>query len=471
MIPLTAYRGRRVAVLGLGKAGRAVVASLLAGGATPVVHDDDPNAVARLGLDGVEQADLAEGTWPEVELLVTSPGVPHLYPEPHPVIRRAWAEGVPVDNDIGLFFEATAQSGAAVVAITGTNGKSTTTVLVRHLAAAAGRGVQMAGNIGRPVLDLDPPGLGDAVVLELSSFQTDQARSLKPDVAVFLNLTPDHHDRHGGHGGYFAAKRRLFELDRPRVAVIGVDEPEGRHLANMRRAGRDPGEATIAISGESGLRGRGRCFSPDGEDVVEWLDGVEVARYPLAGIRTLRGAHNRQNAAAAIAAVRALGVDAATVAAALPHYPGLAHRLEEVGRRGRVLFVNDSKATNADSAEKALASFPRVHWILGGKAKAGGISSLVPLFPRVAKAYLIGEAAPAFAETLDGHVAYEVCGTLAAAVAAAARDAAGDPADEPVVLLSPACASYDQFPNFEVRGDAFRDLVLALDGIERTGRS
>jgi UDP-N-acetylmuramoylalanine--D-glutamate ligase len=471
MIPLTRYAGRRVAVLGLGKAGRAVVAALVAGGATAVVTDDDAAAVAKQVRPGVEAADLAGGAWPAVDVLVASPGVAHLYPEPHPVIRRAWGEGVPVDNEIGMFFGAIAHSGAAVIAITGTNGKSTTTALTRHLLEKAGRAVQMGGNIGRPVFDLDPPGPGDVVVLELSSFQIDQARTLSPDIAIFLNLTPDHHDRHGGHGGYFAAKRRLFEVGRPKVAIVGVDDPEGRFLANELRAGRDPGEATIAVSAAKPLGGRGRSFAADGPAVVEKRDGAEVSRWSLSGIGTLRGAHNAQNAAAAIAAVRALGVDAATIAAALPSFAGLPHRLEEVGRLGRVIFVNDSKATNADSSEKALASFPRVHWIAGGKPKAGGIEPLRPLFSKVARAYLIGEAAAEFAASLGSDVPHEIAGTLETAVAHAAAAAAGEPGDEAVVLLSPACASYDQFANFEARGDAFRSLVRSLPGITFGGHA
>lgn len=473
MIPIRGYEGRRVAVLGLGKAGRSVVEALLAGGATPVVHDDNPRAVADLGLPGVEQADLIEGSWEGIELLAASPGIAHLYPNPHPVIARAWGEGVPVDNEIGLFFRAVARSGALVVAITGTNGKSTTTALIHHLVAAAGRPVEMGGNIGVPVLGLSPPAPGDVVVLELSSYQIDQARLLAPDVALFLNLTPDHYDRHGGHGGYFAAKRRLFEVGRPRVAVIGVDEAEGRFLANLRRAGRAPGEDTVAISAERPLGGRGRSFSRDGSAVVEYRDGDALARYELAGIGSLRGVHNAQNAAAAIAAVRALGIAPAVIAEALKTFPGLAHRLEQVGRRGRVLFINDSKATNADAAARALASFGRLYWIAGGKPKEGGIESLAPFFPRIVKAYLIGEAAEAFARTLDGRVPYEQAGDLATATAVAARDAAADAAEgeEPVVLLSPACASFDQFPNFEKRGDVFRALVEALPGLSNPGGS
>ncbi|WP_312861599.1 UDP-N-acetylmuramoyl-L-alanine--D-glutamate ligase [Segnochrobactrum spirostomi] len=460
-------------MLGLGKAGRSVVEALLAGGATPVVHDDNPRAVADLGLAGVEQADLIEGSWDGIDLLAASPGITHLYPTPHPVIARAWGEGVPVDNEIGLFFRAIARSGAFVVAITGTNGKSTTTALIRHLVEAAGRPVQMGGNIGVPVLGLAAPAPGDVVVLELSSYQIDQARLIAPDVALFLNLTPDHYDRHGGHGGYFAAKRRLFEVGRPRVAVIGVDEAEGRFLANQRRAGRVPGEDTIAISAERPLGGRGRSFSRDGSAVVEYRDGDALARYELSGIGSLRGVHNAQNAAAAIAAVRGLGIAPPVIAAALKTFPGLAHRLEQVGRRGRVLFINDSKATNADAAARALASFGRLYWIAGGKPKEGGIESLAPFFPRIVKAYLIGEAADAFARTLEGRVPYVLSGDLATATAAAARDAAADAAEgeEPVVLLSPACASFDQFPNFEKRGDVFRALVEALPGLSNPGGS
>ncbi|SHO63045.1 UDP-N-acetylmuramoylalanine--D-glutamate ligase [Pseudoxanthobacter soli DSM 19599] len=469
MIPLVSLKGAKIGVLGLGRAGRSVAAAAAAGGAEVYVHDDDEGAVERLGIVGAVQTDLATGPWPALDLLVASPGAAHIYPKPHRVIERAWGEGVPVDNEIGLFFAAIAHSGATVIAITGTNGKSTTTALTRHLVASSGRAVQMGGNIGVPVFDLDMPAPGDVVVLELSSYQIDQARQLSPDIAVFLNLTPDHYDRHGGRGGYFAAKRRLFEVGRPRVSVIGVDEEEGRFLANLTRAGREPGGSTIAISATRDLGGHGLSYRFDGEAIVELRDGEARARYPLAGIGSLRGVHNAQNAAAAIAAVRAAGLAADVVADGLKTFPGLAHRLETVGRRGKVLFINDSKATNADSTAKALASFERIYWIAGGVPKAGGIADLAPFFGRIAKSYLIGEAAADFAATLEGRVPFELNGTLDAAVAAAARDAAGDGAAEPVVLLSPACASFDQFKSFEQRGDVFRTLVSGLAGIEMGG--
>lgn len=456
MIAIPGVSGRRVGVLGLARAGKAVARALLASGATPVLHDDAPGAAERFGLDGAEPADLVNGPWPGLDLLVTSPGVPHLYPRVHPAIARAFENGVPLDDDIGLFLDALRGSGVATIAVTGTNGKSTTTALLRHLAEAAGRRAEMAGNIGRAVFDLEMPAPGDVVVVELSSFQLDTARCLATEVAIFLNLTPDHHDRHGGHGGYFGAKRRLFDLGRPRVAVIGVDEDEGRFLA----ATRDPA-ATVRISVETRPAGPGRTLFRDGGDVVEAEDGREIARYPLAGIDTLRGTHNAQNAAAAIAALRALDIAPAAIAAGLATYPGLAHRMEIVGRRGRVTFVNDSKATNAESTAKALAAYPNAHWIAGGKPKEGGIASLAGFFPALAGAYLIGAAAAEFADTIGGATPVTRCGDLATAVARAAADAAADPG-EAVVLLSPACASYDQFTDFEARGDAFRCLVAEL---------
>ncbi|WP_334176166.1 UDP-N-acetylmuramoyl-L-alanine--D-glutamate ligase [Pseudoxanthobacter sp.] len=472
MLALEHLKGRRIAILGLGRAGRAVARAAVAGGAASVVvHDDNPDAVARAGLSGVDQADLATGPWPVLDLLVTSPGLAHLYPHPHRVIARAWEAGVPVDNEIGLYFAEIAAAGATVICITGTNGKSTTTALTRHLVAQSGRAVHMGGNIGVPVFDLERPEPGDIVVLELSSYQTDQARRLDPDIAVFLNLTPDHYDRHGGRGGYFAAKRRLFEVGRPAVSVVGTDEEEGRFLANMMRAAGEPGGSVAVISATRPPVARGLSYTFSDGAIAETRDGAERARYPLTGIGSLRGIHNAQNAAAAIAAVRAAGLDAATVAAGLATFPGLAHRLEVVGRAGKVLFVNDSKATNADAAARALASFQTIYWIAGGKPKAGGIADLAPFFGRIVKAYLIGEAEAEFAATLEGVVDFERCGTLAAATAAAARDAAADTGAEPVVLLSPACASFDQFRSFEERGEVFRSLAAGLEGVTIEGEA
>ncbi|HSF94559.1 MAG TPA: UDP-N-acetylmuramoyl-L-alanine--D-glutamate ligase, partial [Thermohalobaculum sp.] len=390
--------------------------------------------------------------------LIVSPGIPHLYPAPHPAIVAAQAAGVPVDNDVGLFFQAMAEPQEfddegpepKVIAVTGSNGKSTTTALIHHILKRAGKRTQMGGNIGRGVLDLDPPAPGEIVVIELSSYQIDLARSLAPDIGVFLNLSPDHLDRHGGLGGYFAAKRRLFEQGAPARSVIGVDEPEGRFLANHV-------EAPIAVSVKTRLRGEGWAVFMNKHHLTEWRAGKQVSAIDMRAALALKGAHNHQNACAAYAACRAAGLGPRQIEAGLMDFPGLAHRMERIGEAGGVTFVNDSKATNADAAEKALLSFENIRWIAGGQPKEGGITPLRPLFGRIARAYLIGEAAPAFAATL-GDTPHTLCGTLAEAVTAARAEAR--PGD--VVLLSPACASFDQFDNFEARGEAFRSLVTAF---------
>jgi len=500
MIPVTGFENRKVAILGLGRSGLAAARALKAGGAIPVCGDDNTASVEAAAREGFATADLADpASYEGVALLVLSPGIPHLYPHPHPAVATAFEAGVPVDNDVGLFFTAVEdwrsaalaslvpddedagplledliedviagdieQPGPKVVCITGSNGKSTTTALIGHILAEAGLGVAVGGNIGRGVLDLDPPEQLDTIyVLELSSYQTELARALAPDVAVFLNLSPDHLDRHGGFGGYFAAKRRLFEMASGSTAVVGVDEQEGRFLANSLRFDAETSMPVIEISAKRDLSGHdGAVYVEDGH-LVETFNGREAGRVDLAPARALAGRHNWQNAAAAYAACRSLGLEADEIAAGLASFPGLPHRMERVGERGGVLFVNDSKATNADAAEKALLSYERVRWIAGGKPKEGGIAALTPLFGRIAKAYLIGEAAADFAATL-GATPHVVSGTLAEAVAAAAAEAA--PGE--VVLLSPACASFDQFRDFEARGKAFRDLVLALEGVTAVG--
>jgi UDP-N-acetylmuramoylalanine--D-glutamate ligase len=457
MIPVRTYAGRTVGVLGLGKSGLTAARALRAGGATPLCWDDAEKPREAAAAEGFETADLTrEREAARLACLVVSPGIPHLYPAPHPAVARAQAEGVPVDNDVGLFFrallEAEPEDGSApkVIAVTGSNGKSTTTALIHHILKSAGRPTQVGGNIGRGVLDLDPPAPGEAIVIELSSYQIELARALAPDVAVFLNLSPDHLDRHGGMGGYFAAKRRLFDLGAPERAVIGIDEVEGRFLANTL-------EAPILVSVKSRPRGEGWSVFMHRNHLTEWRAGRQQAAIDMRAARGLKGAHNHQNAAAAYAACRALGLGPRQIEPALLDFPGLAHRMELIGTARGVTFVNDSKATNADAAEKALMAYENIRWIAGGRPKEGGIESLRPLFPRITKAYLIGEAEAAFAATL-ADVPHARCGTLERAVAAAWEDA--QPGD--VILLSPACASWDQFANFEARGDAFRALAAAL---------
>jgi UDP-N-acetylmuramoylalanine--D-glutamate ligase len=471
LIPVRGYDGHRVAVLGLGRSGRPAIAALLAGGADVVAWDDSPAARAAAEAEGVALADLTRArSYEGVKALIVSPGIPHLYPAPHAAVTAAWDAGVAVDNDIGLFFRSFATPAwddfdrmPTVVAITGSNGKSTTTALLAHVLRTTGRAVQVGGNIGRGVLDLDPAEDGMVVVLELSSYQIELARALQPDIAIFLNLSPDHLDRHGGMGGYFAAKRRLFTQGGPGRAIIGVDENEGRFLANTMREDAGTGDPVVAVSVERKLAGPGwNVFARKGF-LAEWRNGRQAASIDLRPMLTLPGAHNHQNACAAYAAARSLGMGPRQVEAALATYPGLPHRSQLLATWRGVRIVNDSKATNVDAAEKALASFERIRWIAGGRPKEGGIAALAPLFPRIAKAYLIGEAAPDFAATLGG-TPHVVSGTLDAAVTAALAEAEqGD-----VVLLAPACASFDQFDSFEHRGNAFEAAVRAAIGQEGT---
>jgi UDP-N-acetylmuramoylalanine--D-glutamate ligase len=466
MIPVQGHAGQKVAVLGLGRSGLATARALVAGGADPLLWDDSAEARAKASEDGFTCADLARsGAFDGVAALIVSPGIPHLYPAPHPVIAAALQAGVPVDNDIGLFFRSYATpewddfgTAPRVVCITGSNGKSTTTALIHHILQASGRPSQMAGNIGRGVLDLDPAVDGEVIVLELSSYQTDLARHLTPDIAVFTNLSPDHLDRHGGMGGYFAAKRRLFAEGGPDRAVIGVDEVEGRFLAGQIAQGPQD-DRVIRISAGQKLDGFGWAVFARKGFLAEWRKGRQVASIDLRGIAGLPGAHNHQNACAAFAACRSLGLGPKQIEEAFQSFAGLPHRSQLVGERGGVRFVNDSKATNVDSAAKALQAFPRIRWIAGGMGKEGGIKALVPHLGSVVKAYLIGHSARDFALEL-GATPYEICETMARAVAQAAAEA--QPGE--VVLLAPAAASFDQYPNFERRGEDFAAQVKAWCG-------
>ena len=459
MIPIRAYAGQRVGVLGMGRSGLATARALKAGGAEPVCWDDDDTARERAAGAGFDVADLTREREPAtLACLVVSPGIAHLYPAPHPAVVRALSAGVPVDNDVGLFFaeflgrEPEDEPEAKIVAVTGSNGKSTTTALIHHILKAAGRRTQIGGNIGRGVLDLDMPATGEVAVLELSSYQIELARALAPDVAVFLNLSPDHLERHGGIGGYFAAKRRLFEAGAPERSVIGVDEADGRYLAGRV-------DKAIAVSVKTRLRGDGWSVFMHKSHLTEWRRGKQMAAIDLRPALALKGAHNHQNACAAYAACRAVGLGPRQIEGGLVSFPGLAHRMERVGEAEGIVFVNDSKATNADAAQMALLAYENIRWIAGGRPKEGGIEPLRPLFGKIAKAYLIGEAEADFATTL-GATPHARCGVLADAVAAARADAR--PGD--VILLSPACASWDQFASFEARGDAFRALVAPYLG-------
>jgi UDP-N-acetylmuramoylalanine--D-glutamate ligase len=455
MIRITTFAGQDVAVFGLGASGNATVAALVAGGARVAAWDDSAAGREASAKAGVPVADLNTADWSKFAALVLAPGVPLTHPEPHWTVSKAKAAGVPVIGDIELFCRERRARCPDVpfIAITGTNGKSTTTALIAHILKEAGKAVQLGGNIGRAVLTLDDLVADNVYVVECSSFQIDLAPSIDPSVGILMNLTPDHLDRHGTMENYASVKERLIAGSA--AGVVVVDDDGCRAIA-ARAAHR--GQKLTRVSTLTAAD----VFYRDGK---LYRTGVGEPVASLDGIGSLRGRHNGENAAAALAALGFAGLRDAEIAQHLKTYPGLAHRMEQIARVGRVLFVNDSKATNAESTEKALSSWPHgIHVILGGKAKDGGIEALRPYFPHIAKAYLIGVASEEFASTLGATVPYEQCGTMDVAVAAASQDG------EPVVLLSPACASYDQYKDFEQRGDHFRTLVSALPGVEPIGR-
>ncbi|MDB6175940.1 UDP-N-acetylmuramoyl-L-alanine--D-glutamate ligase [Paracoccus sp. Z330] len=464
MIPVEGVENQTIAVLGLGRSGKATVAALTAGGANVVAWDDGNDTREAAAAEGIQILDLTrEQSWQGVTALIASPGIAHLYPQPHPVIAMAYALGVPVDNDIGLFFRSYATTdwsyfdrSPRVIAVTGSNGKSTTTALIHHILRECGRPTQMGGNIGTGVLSLEPAVDGEVVVLELSSYQTDLARALTPDVAVFTNLSPDHLDRHGGPGGYFAAKRRLFAEGGPDRAIVGVDESEGRYLANQLSMGPSDDRVIRVSSGQKLDRAAWSVFARKGF-LSEYRKGRQAASIDLRNVPGLPGAHNHQNACAAYAACRAVGLAPRQIEAAFHSFAGLPHRSQLVAEIGGVKFVNDSKATNVDAAAKALQAFSGIRWIGGGLGKDGGIAALLPYLGNVTKAYLIGHSARDFALEI-AQTPHEISETMEQAV----RHAAAEAQPGETVLLAPAAASFDQYPNFEKRGEDFTRLVRAL---------
>jgi UDP-N-acetylmuramoylalanine--D-glutamate ligase len=461
MIPITSFAGKKVAVFGLRASGVASASALLAGGADVVGFDDEPDKIAEAAAAGIPTADLRHIDWSRISALLLAPGVPLTHPAPHWVVGLARNAAVEVIGDIELYCRERRKRApdAPFIAITGTNGKSTTAALTAHLFKVAGYETELGGNIGTAILSLLPPAPGRVHVIECSSFQIDLAPSLDPSVGILLNVSEDHLDRHGTLRDYAAIKARLVAGVQPRgTAIVSVDDNWCQAVADrIERAGKRIMRVSVRRPLPDGLY-------VEGDRVMRAAGGTAHAVVQIGGIGSLRGAHNAQNAACAAGAALALGVGADVIQKGLVSFPGLAHRMEQVARLGNVLFVNDSKATNADAAARALASFIDIFWIAGGKSKSGGIAPLSGYFPRIAKAYLIGEAAGEFAGTLQGKVPFVVAGTLERAVELAARDAEASGLAEPVVLLSPACASYDQFRNFELRGAAFRDAVLKLEG-------
>ncbi|MCD1634921.1 UDP-N-acetylmuramoyl-L-alanine--D-glutamate ligase [Martelella mediterranea] len=459
MIAVSQFSGKKVALFGLGGSGMATALALIAGGAQVTAFDDNAESCRIAAEKGIPIADLRHMDWSGFAALVLAPGVPLTHPKPHWVVELARTADTEIIGDVELLARerrATCPE-AKLIAITGTNGKSTTTALIGHILKAAGRDVEVGGNIGRAVLDLAPLAPGRIYVVECSSYQIDLAPTLDADVGLLLNLTPDHLDRHGDMTRYAAIKERL--VAGAKLAVVGADDDYCKAIADrLEKAGHD----VVSISSDRAHITRGLAF--DGGAIVSVEDGAVIADLSVHPV--LRGAHNGQNTAAAIAACRAVGLTDDEIRDGLSTFPGLAHRMQPVARLGSVIFVNDSKATNAEASAPALKTFSDIHWIAGGRPKEGGIASLAPFFPKIARAYLIGEAAEAFSTTLAGAADTVICGTLENAVKQAADDAAKSRAETPVVLLSPACASFDQYRNFEKRGDAFVSAVMALDGIE-----
>jgi UDP-N-acetylmuramoylalanine--D-glutamate ligase len=459
MIPVTSLAGQKVALFGLGGSGLATASALADGGALVTAWDDNPASVEKAAAAGIAVADLRGIDWSAMDCFVLSPGVPLTHPKPHWSVDLAHAAGVEIIGDVELFVRERMKLSpdCPFIAITGTNGKSTTTALIAHILKASGRNTQLGGNIGTAVLTLDPPAEDHFYVVECSSYQIDLAPSINPTAGILLNITPDHLDRHGTIQHYADVKERLVAGSK--VAIVGVDDSYCSQIADrIERAG-------VAVNRISRRKALAHGLYADGAKIMQAENGAAELLADLTGIETLRGGHNAQNAAAAIGACLAVGVSVDDIRAGLKSFPGLKHRMQPVARRGQVTFVNDSKATNAEAAAPALSSYDRIYWIAGGLPKEGGITSRQPLFSKIIKAYLIGEAAPQFAATLGEAVPFEISGTLDLAVEHAARDAQADKNGPSAVMLSPACASFDQYKNFEVRGDSFVSRVAALDNV------
>lgn len=458
-IDLSGFAGTPIAVLGLGKSGLSAARALHACGADVRAWDDDPARRQTAQSDGMSVVDLATADLKNVPTLLLSPGIPHTFPAPHPAVTHAREAGCEIICDVELL--ARSERDAAYIGVTGTNGKSTTTALIGHILNALGKRAVIGGNIGEPALTLAPLGADGIYVLELSSYQLELLNSARFDVAILLNISPDHLDRHGGMEGYAAAKRRIFDgQTATSIAIVGVDDSASRAICDELSALQ---QKVIAVSVEHPVAGG--VYVADNW-LIDNRNGDARRVMNLSQVETLPGPHNAQNAAVAYTAVSTMVaddpmIDDAVLVSAISTFPGLAHRQELVATIDGCRFINDSKATNADATARALACNDNILWIAGGRAKAGGIETLTPYFDRIRHAFLIGEAADDFANTLNRNVPYSRSGTLAAAVADAAAMAQTEP--EPgVVLLSPACASFDQFPNFETRGDAFRTAVLNL---------
>lgn len=452
IVPHT-YQDQKVFVLGLGKSGLSAIKALLKAGASVYAWDDNPKARKALKRLKAIETDPERAEWQEIDCLVLSPGIPHKFPNPHVAAELARQYHCPIICDVELLVQS--QPDAQYVAVTGTNGKSTTSALIHHVLKSCGVKVRLGGNIGIPVMDLSPLGHDGVYVLEMSSYQLERTPSLAADVAILLNISPDHIDRHGTMAGYVKAKKNIFANQRnEHYAIIGFDDA---YCCTILDEQQQSLSRKIPISAKGPVEDG--IFATKTHLYDEFFSPGQTEIMDLSRVPTLPGEHNRQNACAAYACAMALDLDAKKVSKAIATFPGLAHRQERIAEKDGIVFVNDSKATNADACAKALDSYSKIYWIAGGVAKEGGIEKLVANAGSVQKAFLIGEAGAAFAQTLEGKIPAQICKTLDKAVQEAFKAAQQEPG---VILLSPACASFDQFANFEARGNAFRKLVNDL---------
>ncbi len=456
MIPLTAYRDKNVAVFGLGLSGLATSQALKEGGANIFVGDDNPKKVDVAGSQGLSPTDFKTLKWNSIESLILSPGVPLTHPKPHWVVKKAKEHNVEIIGDFELFARQLRHlnSKCQCIAVTGTNGKSTTTALISHMLTKAGFDVQLGGNIGTPILSLNEPKNTQIFVAECSSYQIELAPSFSPTIGVLLNITPDHLERHGNFENYVDIKSRLVNTSL--IPIVGADDKTSVKIAaRLRENGLKVNEISTINEVRSGIHVRDHKLI-----INNSRKQLKIA--DLSNLIKLRGQHNEQNAAAATLACLKVGLTCQQIVQGLNTFPGLAHRMEEVAKFGSIQFINDSKATNADATSQALSTFDQIYWIVGGRAKSGGITILAKHFHRVMKAYLIGESTADFANVLEGKVLYKKCGTIDQALKHAFKDAVVGNLQKPAIILSPACASFDQYPNFEKRGEYFKDAVLHL---------
>lgn len=463
MIAATSFKDKNVALFGLGGSGQITAQSLLLGGANLVAWDDNPDQVKKSEELGIPTGDLRDVDWSTIDSFVLAPGVPLTHPKPHWTAEIAQENDTEIIGDIEIFVRErrVRAPDSPFIAITGTNGKSTTTALISHIIGSAELNIQMGGNIGTAVLSLDEPHIDNIYVVECSSYQIDLAPSLNPSAGVLLNLTPDHLDRHGSMEHYASVKERL--VAQSDFAVIGQDD---EYCQKIQERLVEKGVDVFTISTSTNLE---NGIFLDDTFLIETKGGISRVVADLDGIETLRGKHNAQNAAAAVAVCQVIGLPEQDIVHGLKSFPGLMHRMQPIAKLSNIQFINDSKATNAEATAPALKSYENIFWILGGLPKEGGISSLSPFFDRVEKAFLIGEAAPIFAAEFGGKVEFEISNTLDVAIRnalASAQKFSRDTDRKQVILFSPACASFDQFRNFEIRGDYFVDQVAQIDGIE-----